>query len=509
MTLLLVDDEFHVRKKLLNKVDWNALGIDVLLEADDGVTGYETALRHRIDILISDIRMPRMSGTEMAEKIRALYPDCVILFLSGYSDKEYLRSAISLHALSYIDKPVSPLQVAEAVKEAVSYCDHMQNSSIFASKIRESRLAGMLCCPKPEQEALLRLLTDCALTPLHFSDSRTILLQLLGPEGIPSGLASEITELFKQSGLRYILGDYRESFLVIHLLSDEGRLVSMLSRSFLHSLLQRISYLLKNQSWFIAVGEIAENIQELYHSYQSAVIALQQNFFLGTNTVSFAGERPADEFHLDDGFCKELLSSIKQKDERECFRLLDLLYKEYQGHPCTLVSVVRENYYLCLSQLFSHCISHHIAFGSASSKQLWGVIASAHTLRELHRVAVNLYQSYFDFIRENQTQLSVSGNIRRLVEQNYQNPSLGLLLLSESLGLSQSYISQLFKQETGSTINQYIISYRIDMASSLLLKTDRKISEIALSCGFPDQNYFAKLFKKCTGMTPTEYRGYI
>ena len=53
MTLLLVDDEFHVRKKLQNKVDWNALGIDVLLEADDGVTGYETALRHRIDILIS------------------------------------------------------------------------------------------------------------------------------------------------------------------------------------------------------------------------------------------------------------------------------------------------------------------------------------------------------------------------------------------------------------------------------------------------------------------------
>lgn len=168
MTLLLVDDEFHVRKKLRDKIDWNALGIDLLLEADDGIRGYETALQHKIDILISDVRMPRMSGMEMAEKIRALYPDCVILFLSGYSDKEYLRSAISLHAHSYIDKPVSPLQVAEAVKEAAAYCDHMQNSSIFASKIKESRLARMLCCPKPEPEALFRLLADCALTPVHF-----------------------------------------------------------------------------------------------------------------------------------------------------------------------------------------------------------------------------------------------------------------------------------------------------------------------------------------------------
>ena len=98
MILLLVDDEFHVRKKLLHKIDWEALGIDTLLEAEDGESGYETAKRRKIDILISDIRMPRMDGIEMAGKIRELYPDCVILFLSGYSDKEYLRSAISLHA---------------------------------------------------------------------------------------------------------------------------------------------------------------------------------------------------------------------------------------------------------------------------------------------------------------------------------------------------------------------------------------------------------------------------
>ena len=148
-----------------------------------------------------------------------------------------------------------------------------------------------------------------------------------------------------------------------------------------------------------------------------------------------------------------------------------------------------------------------IDFQSASSQQLWDVISSAHTLKELHAIAVNLYQSYFDFVRENREEASVSGNIRRLVEENYGNPSLGLQFLSENLKLSQSYISQLFKQETGTTINQYIISFRIDMASSQLLKSDRKIADIALSCGFPDQNYFTKLFKKCTGMTPSEYRG--
>jgi len=281
------------------------------------------------------------------------------------------------------------------------------------------------------------------------------------------------------------------------------------SRPFLRSLLQRLSYLLKNQSYFIAVGVLAENLHELYHSYQSAVISLQQNFFLGMNSISFAGESDASGYTPDDNFRKGLLSCVKQKDAEGCFRLLDSLYAAYQSHPSGLISMVREDYYACLSQLFQHCLAHRIDFQSASSQQLWDVISSAHTLKELHAIAVNLYQSYFDFVRENREEASVSGNIRRLVEENYGNPSLGLQFLSENLKLSQSYISQLFKQETGTTINQYIISFRIDMASSQLLKSDRKIADIALSCGFPDQNYFTKLFKKCTGMTPSEYRGYV
>lgn len=508
MNLLLVDDEFHVRKKLMQKIDWKALGIDRLLEAGDGDQGYELAVNEPIDIIISDIRMPRMDGIEMAAKIRELYPDCVILFLSGYSDKEYLRSAISLHALQYIDKPVLPEQVISAVKEAVSYCNNLRNTS-FAAKIKEVRLARLLCTPKPDAGQLSCLLEECSLSTLAFSDSRTILIQLLTGDGIPSGLLEKLGELLEHSGLHYLLGDHHDNLIVIHLLSDKEQMVSSLTSSFFKPLFQRVSYLFKNTSYFIAVGQLSENIQEVYQSYQSAVIGLQQNFFLGSNSVSFAGFPESPEYRPDENFRRKLLGSVKQNDPHTCFLLLESLYQSYQLHPAGLISVVRENYYGILSQLFQHCLSHRIAFPSARNQQLWDVISSAKTLRDLHIIAVNLYQSYFDFVKKNQEELSVSGKLRRLIEENYGNPALGLQFLSESLKLSQSYISQLFKQETGTTINQYIITYRIDMASSLLLKSDRKISDIADCCGFTDQNYFTKLFKKCTGMTPSEYRGYL
>lgn len=114
------------------------------------------------------------------------------------------------------------------------------------------------------------------------------------------------------------------------------------------------------------------------------------------NSISFAGESDASGYTPDDNFRKGLLSCVKQKDAEGCFRLLDSLYAAYQSHPSGLISMVREDYYACLSQLFQHCLAHRIDFQSASSQQLWDVISSAHTLKELHAIAVNLYQSYFD-----------------------------------------------------------------------------------------------------------------
>ena len=98
----------------------------------------------------------------------------------------------------------------------------------------------------------------------------------------------------------------------IHLLSDKEQMVSSLTSSFFKPLFQRVSYLFKNTSYFIAVGQLAENIQEVYQSYQSAVIGLQQNFFLGSNSVSFAGFPESPEYRPDENFRRKLLGSVKQ-----------------------------------------------------------------------------------------------------------------------------------------------------------------------------------------------------
>ena len=118
MKLLIVDDEELTRTGVISSIDWKALGIEEVLQADDGINGLEIARKYRPEIILCDVRMPRMTGIAMLEKLENILPDSIPIFMSGYSDKDYLKAAIKLKAVSYIEKPLNPSEIREAVLEA-------------------------------------------------------------------------------------------------------------------------------------------------------------------------------------------------------------------------------------------------------------------------------------------------------------------------------------------------------------------------------------------------------
>ena len=118
MKLLIVDDEELTRTGVITSLDWASLGIDEVLQADDGVHGLETARLCKPEIILCDVRMPRMDGISMLERLEKFLPDTVPIFMSGYSDKEYLKAAIKLKAVNYIEKPFSISEIETAIREA-------------------------------------------------------------------------------------------------------------------------------------------------------------------------------------------------------------------------------------------------------------------------------------------------------------------------------------------------------------------------------------------------------
>jgi len=105
--VIIVEDERLIREGIAGQVPWKELHVDGVRTAENAETALSVCKGYRPDIVVSDIRMPGMDGITLCTKLRGLLPDAQLIFISGYSDKEYLMSAIGLHAVNYIEKPVS------------------------------------------------------------------------------------------------------------------------------------------------------------------------------------------------------------------------------------------------------------------------------------------------------------------------------------------------------------------------------------------------------------------
>ena len=113
---MIVDDEKYVRMGIKNDTDWSLIGCEVVAEASNGEMAMEMAGEYRPDLVISDIKMPKMDGIELAGKLLEKYPDIKVIFLTAYNEFEYARQAIRLGVSDYLLKPFQDGELEGAIQ---------------------------------------------------------------------------------------------------------------------------------------------------------------------------------------------------------------------------------------------------------------------------------------------------------------------------------------------------------------------------------------------------------
>ena len=182
LTVLIADDETMPRTILKEHLPWDTFSINKVILASDGQDALEQARIHRPDIIISDIKMPYMNGLELAASVRDFLPSCQFIFLSGYSDKEYLKGAIKLKVASYVEKPIDLDEITNAIQEVV---DELQKNATSDPTYIFFRGTGTKTTPLNTQEytcdkELLQKL-DYHIRQNHFIDA-IYLLKTVGSE---------------------------------------------------------------------------------------------------------------------------------------------------------------------------------------------------------------------------------------------------------------------------------------------------------------------------------------
>ena len=132
-TVLVVEDEHDQRRALIERVKWNDAGFEVIGEAENGVEAIDLVETLEPDLIITDIKMPMISGLEMAAKVRELRPATQIVILSGYDSFEYARTAIDYNIISYLLKPLSSSEMSEELFEIRRRMDEKLGSVLSAS----------------------------------------------------------------------------------------------------------------------------------------------------------------------------------------------------------------------------------------------------------------------------------------------------------------------------------------------------------------------------------------
>lgn len=518
--ILLVDDEVLTRNGIRDHIAWDEIGIDTVLTARNGIEALEVLSGRRPDILLTDIRMPRMDGIDLANRIRGKFPDCVILFLSGYSDEEYLRSAIKVKAERYVNKPVDIEILSETLGEIMEDIRERQRVRRQAEMSSRVALGLMMSRQAVGKTELYEALAAARLEPGHplsclifqaaLSDDAS------GEELDVRQLQEEAAGLFAGHGHIPVIYADAENTVVCFLFSpgpeEAYRRGRAGSRDRLRDCREHIRRLIQGHWPFpdcaIALGDTVPSVEQSALAFATARDRLRTSFYLGVS--SLLSEKLLSP-SLDPSLpraaeaIKENLSRGRYGEAREQLLALQAGLIERLPPVEHAKSLLRDLAQAAGGRGGADSPPPGTAGfpGPAAPPESGGSFENISTLDGCMGIIMERLGS---LEHGHGSGSRLADMARDIIERQFGNQNLSITMLCDTLALTAPYLCYLFKLRHGMTINRYINKIRIETARNLLSSSQLKIRDIARRCGFSNTNYFTRSFKKNTGLLPSLYR---
>lgn len=505
--VLIADDERFTRQGILDMVDWDKLNVSEVKEAYDGINALEILKDFEPNILLTDVRMPRLNGIDLAFKARELYPNCMILFMSGYSDKEYLKSAIKLKAINYVEKPIEIEELEENLNNAI--LEFVKNTTIHNSI--EHTIANEISSID-NSEAVKSIISSYFSKDFNdkLVDGQYVSVLIKIYKIIPNKhlFIDKIREIIHDCGLEGFVSMQNEKDIVLQIFFSKN-IKSIHNSNVFQSFFATLDEYIKNYSHFyIFVGYIVANMQDMHKSYASASSLDTLSFFKDYNSVIYFEEVPHKTCAtIDPNAYSAFKRNLNNEDKQAVLSDINNITSEFTLNCGTDINEIKNVYNKLLLHIFNFCHSRNINLNnSVNENTSFNTILQFNNIFEIKHYMLEIIKDVFLCLKEKNIYNEPALNIIKYINEHYNSYDLSLEDISKNTFLTPAYICVIFKDFTGKTVNKYITEYRIMQAKELLKDSNIKMNDIALKVGYRDGNYFAKIFKKETGYSPSEYR---
>lgn len=513
MNLLLVDDEYLMVEAIRERIETLHMpelsAIRTAYSAEQARKIYE---QEPVDILVTDVAMPREDGLSLVKWVKEQGYSSVNLLLTGHEDFDYAKSAIRLQCFRYILKPVDFHELADALADAVAYRREQQaakadhDSAVAESdRIQQFWQEMMSGAIHPESGEITERLRTVHLPEAYPEQNFCFTLLRVRPL---HGNADDITQNIRASLIADAVRDFSHGVITtVSMRLGEYMLICPPPKD--NDIAAVLDHLLDclSEKWpdnrfvFYTMnpmpGAAAYYIYELLQRCAASFLPTRSAILTEDELQHFAESESAPELPVERW--GDWLQAGRTADiTRE---LHSLLFHDRQVLTVRRLSYI---YYDFLDMAFRVMAERHIGISQLTVHA--NVVEATASPEALLRWASRIMASVEQALQASVSSDSVIQEAKNYIQAHLEEPGLSRNSIAEEIHISPDYLSYLFHRETGTVLSSYITQERIEASKKLLRTTQEPLQNIAVAVGYADSTYFCKQFKKVTGQTPRAYR---
>lgn len=552
--ILLVDDETYVTESLQVTIPWAELGITSVFRAASGKEALHILENNAIDIVVTDIRMPGMSGLELIDEINQRWAHIRCILLTGHSDFEYTKKAIQLKAIDYILKPVNDEEFMTALSSAIGvirtqWDEFDQYHRLLYSRksdykiLRENVMHDLLLGREMTVKALAEQLEAYE---IEIDPRQSMMMLLIRLSGRPASLDQQSLDLMDFAvgniaeevfGTSYHVWFGRGPHECLVMFLQERQELYKLHEPYepyeLYELHKRSRTQHMNMNIVTQIELFQMHVQRFLQGVMSIVVSssfsfadLPQVYWRSLGSLVLSGpedhaiifmdqkrdkwaEQSASQV-LDELYKPPMLTQLLETRQWEAAESkLNFVFDAIEQVPLSRNHMYE--LYLCVTNAFMY-IAHKqgnlihemdpTGFDFLFANQLIQAPSKLKTwaIKMLSKLQVELSDQ--DGI---QNRRHIIAQVQDIVTASH-GQALSVKAIADQVYMHPVYLSKIYKAETGEGLGDYMIRMRMERALYLLKHTNKKIYEITNELGYQNPQYFSKMFKKHYGMTPNEFR---
>lgn len=481
-TVLIVEDEKMIRMGLKTMIQRSGVPVEVIMECSNGEMALEVIKEQKIDVMFTDIRMPKMDGIELVKQMQSCEHVPLTVAISGYDDFSYAVEMLRNGVREYILKPIEREKITEILKKLNEEIENDQKKAENFQKLGYQQIKHLMLLEHTTAEEVRTL--EKQYEKEFYEGNYAVCCQNI----------RERTDMQKEN--------------YIYLENIEGNDIFVVRE-------EALEMLLKNElkDGYAGVSGMHQGLGELRDAYLES-LRMRKQAFCQKQTVARLGMQTE---HIPEKLVQEAEKLLGDSAKLQRVQLIGTDRREELERVWTNFfyevkngRIRPEQYEMCMNEFFRDIIK---TYRNAVEEDM-------NTLKEYQELfgedCIGDYEeklvSWILGLQEKiNSQLDVNRNSQKIqqaveyIEKNYAT-DLNMAVVSNHISMNYSLFSYSFKQYTGSNFVNYLKDIRMREAKRLLTESDMRIIEISQAVGYDNEKHFMKIFKASCGVSPSEYR---